>query len=166
MDDLTVQHPITDPYRSDTRAHHAEARWVAEQIERFVRAGQPVHLRGLHYLIASSDDVIKLNGDRYINSDNDWEYLQTISNPARWLGYVPFDRLRDERSSEIASFVPEEGGSYTGLSCGLPIELPTIRIDSGIYRVARDEAALSSHSRLREELSGDRPRANRATRRR
>ena len=126
LDDLTVQHPITDPYRADTPAHHAEGKWFAEQVERFVRAGDVVHLRGLHYLIASSDDVTKLNGDRYINSNADWAYLQTISNPARWLGYVPFDRLRDEHSPEIASYVPEEDESYAGLYRGSPVELPDI----------------------------------------
>ena len=100
MTELTVLATQNDPYRQDTPAGHEVARWFAEQLERFVPDGT-VHLRGLHYLISSASDVLKVNGLPYQNTDTDWTWLQSIANriaaaappPARKHDLVTSDRL-------------------------------------------------------------------------
>src|SRR5258708_464299 len=56
--DLTVLSPQVDPYRRDTPTNHANARWFADQIARFIPTGD-IHLRGLHY---------KCNGNVFLPS--------------------------------------------------------------------------------------------------
>jgi hypothetical protein len=108
MTDLTVLAIQNDPYRQDTPAGHEVARWFAEQIERFVPNGT-VHLRGLHYLISSSNGVLKVNGKPYENNDADWTWLQSdAAKAARWLGYVPWDRIVDQRNERPKIYVPDE----------------------------------------------------------
>jgi hypothetical protein len=108
MTDLTVLAIQNDPYRQDTPAGHEVAKWFAEQIERFVPYGT-VHLRGLHYLISSSSDVLKVNGKPYENNDADWTWLQSdAAKAARWLGYVSWDRIVDQRNERPKIYVPDQ----------------------------------------------------------
>jgi hypothetical protein len=102
--DLTVLSAQNDPYRQDTPAGHRCAQWFAEQVERFVPAGATIHLRGLHYLISSSATVLKRNGLPYENNDGDWVWLEQVAKTARWLLYVPFERISDARNSEPMLF--------------------------------------------------------------
>jgi hypothetical protein len=107
MTELTVLAVQRDPYRQDTPRGHEVGKWFAEQIARFVPAGT-VHLRGLHYKISSSADVIKVNGLPYKNNDEDWTWLsEDASKAARWLGYVPWDRIIDQRNEQPQIYVPE-----------------------------------------------------------
>jgi hypothetical protein len=97
--DLTVLSKDNDPYLLDTAKNHAAGQWFADQIERFVASGKQVHLRGLHYAILSSGDVRKPDGKLYVNNNSCWTWLQrTAAKAARWLDYVPFDRIKDERN--------------------------------------------------------------------
>ena len=117
MTELTVLAIQNDPYRQDTPAGHEVARWFAEQIQRFVQFGS-VHLRGLHYLISSSDDVLKVNGKPYENNDLDWTWLQEhASKAARWLGYVAWDRIIDQRNERPKIYVPDNE-TRTGWKAG------------------------------------------------
>ncbi len=131
MKDLTVLSPQNDPYRMDTAPGHRDGKWAAEQIARFVVGyGHQVHLRGLHYLIASAGDVLKPDGTLYINDDQNWDWLSTsAAKAARWLGYVPFDRIRDERNAEAQLFIPEYHDPDPGLFRGTKVELPEIAED-------------------------------------
>jgi hypothetical protein len=113
MTELTVLATQNDPYRQDTPAGHEVARWFAEQLERFVPDGT-VHLRGLHYLISSASDVLKVNGLPYQNTDTDWTWLQSdAAKAARWLGYVPWSRIVDQRNERPKIYVAEEGTTIT-----------------------------------------------------
>lgn len=105
--DLTVAAVQNDPYRYDTPARHRDGQWFAEQIARFVPSG-PIHLRGLHYRLVASGDVHKPDGKPYINADPEWEWLQKIAQAARWLGYVPFSRIVDQRNGLPQIFVPTQ----------------------------------------------------------
>ena len=97
--DLTVLDKKVDPYRQDTPAGHRDGAWLAEQMARLWIV-KPIHLRGLHYALVSSTSLTKPNGERYLNNADDWEWLQVeASKAARWLGYVPFDRIIDERNA-------------------------------------------------------------------
>jgi len=100
MHAVTVLHSSRDPFRLDTGANHRDGLWFAERIARLVPHGT-VHLRGLHYRIVASANVRKPNGQLYRNTEADWVWLsENASKAARWLGYVPFRRIVDERNEE------------------------------------------------------------------
>jgi hypothetical protein len=87
-----------DPYRLDSPAWHRRAAWFTEQLDRFVPFGT-VQLRGLHYKLSAAGDVLLPDGRPYPN-DATWEWLNDkAAKAARWLGYVPFDPIIDERSA-------------------------------------------------------------------
>ena len=97
--DLTVLAVQNDPYRVDTPAGHRDGQWFAEQLARLNRT-TAIHLRGLHYAIVAAGNVLKPNGQPYINTDENWLWLQDkAADAARWLGYVPFDRIIDARNA-------------------------------------------------------------------
>lgn len=97
---LTVLAVQNDPFRCDAPAGHRDGAWLADQIATLKLAG-PRHLRGLHYAILGRR---KPNGQPYTNTDADWTWLQGhVAKSARWLGYVPFDSIVDERNDEPAT---------------------------------------------------------------
>ena len=99
LSDLTVLDKKVDPYRQDTPAGHRDGAWLAQQMD-VLGITKPIHLRGLHYALVSSTSLTKPNGTRYLNTADDWLWLQAeASKAARWLRYVPFDRIVDERNS-------------------------------------------------------------------
>jgi len=126
--DLTVLSAQVDPYRLDTPAGHRDGRWVAEHLRRALkRSTAKIHWRGLHYAIVSLGDVRKPNGEPYANNDDDWTWLvNNAGKSARWLGYVPFERIVDNRNAEPiihrqASVTP---GAF--VSIGLDVEIPDV----------------------------------------
>jgi hypothetical protein len=124
---LTVLKPNLDPFRLDTPANHRNGQWFAEQIKRLVPHGV-VHLRGLHYRIVAAADVEKPNGGTYTNTEEDWNWLiEFAAKPARWLGYVSFDRIIDERNDEPEVWEPEEATvlRWTNLDAMHGIALPS-----------------------------------------
>ena len=96
---LTVMSNQTDPYRVDTPANHRDAAWFAQAwTETGARRG--IHLRGLHYaLVSVALEIIKPDGTPYRNTIEDWTFLQSVSGRARWLGYVAFEDIVDERNA-------------------------------------------------------------------
>jgi hypothetical protein len=127
LQDLTVLARQNDPFLQDTPAGHRDGQWFAEQVARFVL--EPIHLRGLHYRIVAAADVLKPNGKPYTNTDEDWIWLQNKPAKAgRWLGYVSFDRVVDERNAEpeVTVFDRVYGSPYTNVSGGFcAIEVPS-----------------------------------------
>ncbi|MGD0109757.1 MAG: hypothetical protein ABSC06_37890 [Rhodopila sp.] len=108
LDDLTVLTTQLDPYRLDCSRGHELGKWFADQVDRFYPPGKNVHLRGLHYRIVASADVRRPDGKPYPNTEANWIWLQSrASKAARWLGYVPFNRIRDERNEPPEIFVAE-----------------------------------------------------------
>ena len=88
------------PDRLDTPAGHRDGAWVAEQLDREILANRTIHWRGLHYVVVSLGNVRKPNGEIYRNIDDDWQWLQeTAGKAARWLGYVDFERIKDNRNA-------------------------------------------------------------------
>lgn len=90
-----------DPFGFDTPANHSRAKWLAGQIET-LRPGQNIHLRGLHYLLQSAQVTIPATSGRYrarpyTNKSADW--LADTLKYARWLGYVPWEQITDERNA-------------------------------------------------------------------
>jgi hypothetical protein len=90
MEDFTVLEE--DPYRFDTDTHHREAAWFAALI-----GSREIHCRGAHYIAIGTT---KPDGDTYINNEKNWEWLQQTATAARWLRYVDFDQITDERNPD------------------------------------------------------------------
>lgn len=103
-DALTVLSSLRDPYRLDRPACHLEGQWVGAQVARFFTVIQRIHLRGLHYAIVAAGNVRKPDGNVYRNTNSDWMWLAHALKFARWLGYVPFDRITDQRNAAPKSF--------------------------------------------------------------
>jgi hypothetical protein len=94
-DDLTVGGAKSDPFRMDTPANHRLGKWLADHIP----IDRKIHLRGLHYLLVSKC-LARPDGKLYLNDLACWQWLGTALNAARWLGYVGFDQIDDERNAE------------------------------------------------------------------
>ena len=122
MKDLTVLAPQRDPFRLDTPANHRLGEWLAATIDATGLGDRRIHTRGLHYAILSQP---KPDGSPYTNTDDDWLWLsETVMKAARWLGYVPFDQITDQRNAEpvIREFSRPHPGAY--LSTDLDIDIP------------------------------------------
>jgi hypothetical protein len=154
--DLTVLSPQNDPYRLDTTVKHELGKWLADQIARLVEPQGRVHLRGLFYRIVAAGDVRKPDGEVFTNTHDNWIWLTTrAAKAARWLGYVPFNRIRDERNEAPRLFLP---GSppYAGdgtFACGARVDIPALGAllphSGSSRRVARSLTGLSSSERNR-----------------
>jgi hypothetical protein len=106
-EELTVLSADRDPYRLDTTKGHQAGQWLAEMVERFLAPEAQIHPRGLHYTLSSAGDVHTPDGKPYINNNKCWEWLEVKAlKPARWLGYVPFERIVDERNASPEDFLP------------------------------------------------------------
>jgi hypothetical protein len=99
--DLRVMSVKRDPYTLDTEDNHRIGQWFGENIDRFVAVVVTIHLRGLHYILATKKIVRPDDGKVYENNHQCWNWLQDdASKAARWLGYVPFDRIHDARNED------------------------------------------------------------------
>ena len=103
---LTVLSEGRDPYRLDTPAMHRAGAWVAEQMQS-LRVRTLIHLRGLFYVLVAAGDVAKPGGCPFVNNDENWTWLQDLAaKAARWLGYVPWEAIRDERNAAPVIYDP------------------------------------------------------------
>jgi hypothetical protein len=127
LTDLTVLSAQVDPYRIDTPAGHRDGQWLAEQLATLYGPNQRTHWRGLHYAIVADGKVKKPSGEIYQNTDDDWEWL--ITNPAkaaRWLGYIPFERINDQRNAEPTIHHKARVKPEARLSIGLDVDIPDV----------------------------------------
>ena len=120
--DLTVLAPKNDPFRLDTPARHRDGRWLAETAAELGLGDRKIHLRGLHYMVLGRP---KPDGTPYLNDDDTWEWLQAdAAKAARFLGYIPFDQIVDQRNAEPLIRVRDsdqvEAFLTTELNVGIP----------------------------------------------
>lgn len=108
LDSLTVLSAQNDPYRIGEESR-ADAEWFTEYLHQLVPGDQRVHLRGFHYRLVATTAIVKPNGELYRNDEANWLWLlMRASKAARWLGYVPFDRIRDARNDEPIFRLPQQ----------------------------------------------------------
>ena len=122
LKDLTVLAPQNDPFRVDTPARHRDGKWLAMTARDLGLGDRKIHLRGLHYMVIGRP---KPNGTPYRNIDADWLWLQgDAAKAARFLGYIPFDQIVDQRNAEpeVREFSQPEPWAY--LTVGIDVELP------------------------------------------
>ena len=122
---LTVLSTAVDPYRLDTDAGHRDGGWIAEQLNRLLAPGKKIHWRGLHYLLVSTTSLTKPNGEAYRNIEEDWTWLiDTAGKAARWLGYIPFERITDNRNAEPVIFHKARVVPKSVISVGVEVAIP------------------------------------------
>jgi hypothetical protein len=122
MKDLTVLSAQNDPFRVDTPARHRDGEWLAITARDLGLGNRKIHLRGLHYMVIGR---AKPDGSEYRNADTDWQWLQEhAAKAARWLGYIPFDQITDQRNAEpeIREFSQPDPWAY--LTVGIDVDLP------------------------------------------
>ena len=122
---LTVLSTAVDPYRLDTDAGHRDGSWIAEQLNRLLAPGRKIHWRGLHYLLVSTTGLTKPNGETYKNDDDDWTWLaDTAGKAARWLSYIPFERITDHRNAEPVVHHKARVAPRSMISVGVEVVIP------------------------------------------
>jgi hypothetical protein len=127
LNKLTVLSTQVDPYRLDTPAGHRDGAWLAEQLDRAVGAKRRIHWRGLHHAIVAAGNIRKPNGEVYHNDDADWTWLaNSAGKAARWLGYVDFERIVDNRNSDPVIHRKARVAPETWVSIGLDITIPDV----------------------------------------
>lgn len=125
LKDLTVLAVQNDPFRMDTPAGHRDGAWLAVQAEELGLADRTIHLRGFHYLLISRP-ILKPDGQLYRNTDGDWTWLQEkAADAARWLGYIPFDRIVDKRNAEPTVRVFSRPQPMPYIRTGIDVTIPT-----------------------------------------
>ncbi len=146
-DSLTVLSKNNDPYRVDTPSGHRDGAWLAEQIERALGPYRRIHLRGLHYLLVSQGNVRKPNGEIYVNSDADDAWLALVLKAGRWLQYIPFERISDNRNAEPIIWRSNEpiGQIYKSLEASAFVSWGEIATASVYFR--EPEPSLSNFKR-------------------
>lgn len=124
MKALTVLAPQNDPFRVDTPARHRDGKWLAMTARDLGLGDRVIHLRGLHYMVLGRP---KPNGAPYTNTDEDWLWLSgDAGKAARWLGYLPFDQVRDQRNAApvVQIWTPPDPMPY--ISVGVDVDIPDI----------------------------------------
>lgn len=119
----TVLARQNDPFRLDTPANHRDGAWLANTADELGLGNRTVHLRGLHYMLIG---MPKPNGEPYTNTQSDWLWLSgTAGKAARWLGYLPWDQVVDQRNAPptIVEHEPCEPEPY--LHVGLHVSIPS-----------------------------------------
>jgi hypothetical protein len=123
LGELTVLSNKRDPYRVDTPARRRDGQWLAVHADQHVGDRQ-LHLRGFHYVLVTAR-AVKPNEIPYMNIDDDWEWLQEdAAKAARWLGYLPFERIVDARNSEPVVILHEHEQPISYVTVGAEVEIP------------------------------------------
>jgi hypothetical protein len=123
---LMVLSANNDTYIKATNSGHREAQWFVDHLNLAAPSRAVIHLRGLHYLLVARGDVVFPSGMPYVNTPDSYMALSSLSKSARWLGYVPFERIIDNRNDEPVTVLPEQPKSdgYHGFDCPLHVPMP------------------------------------------
>jgi hypothetical protein len=107
----TILSPQADPFRLDTVANHRDGEWLRDTMQR-LNIGV-IHVRGLHYALLTQP---KPTGEPYTTAD--WEWLIGVTTVARWLGYLSYDRIIDQKNDApvIRIWKPADPDPYIGVN--------------------------------------------------
>jgi hypothetical protein len=124
MKALTVLAAQNDPFRVDTPAGHRDGAWLAMTARELGLGDRRIHLRGLHYMVLGRP---KPDGAAYANTDPDWLWLSAgAGKAARWLGYLPFDQIVDQRNAAPTVRLWRPSEPYPFVSVGVDVEIPDV----------------------------------------
>jgi hypothetical protein len=118
----TVLASQNDPFRIDTPARHRDGEWLATAAADLGLGDRRIHLRGLHYMVLGRPTP---GGTPYINDDDHWEWLQgDCAKAARFLDYILFDQIVDQRNAEPVIRIRETGEPEAYLQTELDARIP------------------------------------------
>jgi hypothetical protein len=121
-EDYYVLSKESDPYALDTPGNNEKGAWLRDQ-KRTLLGTRQIHNRGLHYMLMSAEvPVIKPDGTKY--GSRDWEWLLDVLNVARWLGYLPFDEITDEKNDDGIWRIRREPQPSTGVAYNTEFAVP------------------------------------------
>ncbi len=110
---LRVLSQHCEPLACDGETGHANAAWLSAEMAAGGLAAHRIHNRGLFYVLVSKGSVVRPNGRLFLNDDDNWVWLcEKAIKAARWLGYVPFDQITDERNATPVIRLAEEHIPY------------------------------------------------------
>ena len=126
LSDLTALSAQVDPYRLDTPAGHRDGKWLAQHMNKALGTTRRIHWRGLHYvLVSGKSPAVKPDGEIYRNTEKDWLWLSEVAGKAaRWLGYIPFERIADNRNAEPIIHRKARVTPEAFVSIGLDVTIP------------------------------------------
>jgi hypothetical protein len=126
LGDLTALSAQVDPYRLDTPAGHRDGEWLAKKLDKAIGKSRRIHWRGLHYVLVSGKrPAVKPDGEVYRNTEEDWLWMSSVAGKAaRWLGYIPFERISDNRNAEPIIHRKARVATGAFVSIGLDITVP------------------------------------------
>ncbi|HEV2897267.1 MAG TPA: hypothetical protein VGX71_05380 [Pseudaminobacter sp.] len=107
--ELLVMSDGVDPYSLDTAANHRLGQWFRDSLEDAGVLGRVLHVRGCFYALVAHGGIVKPDGTPFTNTMKNWFYLQRIASFARWLGYVGWDKIKDERNTPPIERTVEAG---------------------------------------------------------
>ncbi|MFB9952199.1 hypothetical protein ACFFP0_25430 [Rhizobium puerariae] len=118
LQELTVLSAQNDPYRLDTKTNHRNGQWLAQHMEAagLLKPWKRTHNRGVFYALVAAGDVLKPDGIPFVNDDECWSFLEQASKAARWLGYVPWERIFDARNSDPVIRTSEPLSPYSAIA--------------------------------------------------
>ncbi len=117
MTQWTVMSDVSDPFRMDKPGNHRNGEWLADTMAR-LSITQPIHDRGLHYAILGQPaPTAPKGGGVYMNTGENWEWLQDVIKAARWLNYVSWEQIKDQRNDapDILMWSPPEPEPYVSV---------------------------------------------------
>jgi hypothetical protein len=120
--------PQNDPFRLDTPTYHEYGSWLRAMMARggLLSRPKPIHIRGIHYTIMSFGDAKLPWGAEYKSDDDCWVFLMSkAAKAARWLKYVPFDSISDERNEAPVIRVRDFGWQRLAVVAADPNALPS-----------------------------------------
>jgi hypothetical protein len=132
MKDLTVLAPQNDPFRIDRAAAHRDGEWLTITAHDLGLGNRKIHLRGLHYALIGRT---KPDGTPYTNTEANWLWLSgDAAKAARWLGYIPFDQIIDQRNAMPTVEIFNRPWTRSYISVGLQVDIPdTDDIEPKVY---------------------------------
>ena len=126
---LVFSSAAADPYHLDQPSSHRDAKWLKEMMQRcgLFDTAAPIHFRGIHYAIVSlpaSQRLMTKTGKEfnkpYRNTHEHYFWLMTeAGKAARWLGYVPWEKISDERNEAPSIQWHEEPEPDYGIRCDM-----------------------------------------------
>jgi hypothetical protein len=156
LEQLTVLDRANDPFRVDTPARHRDGGWLATTARDLGLGDRRIHLRGLHYMVIGRP---KPDGTPYANNDKDWNWLsEDAGKAARWLGYLSFDQIIDQRNSvpTVRAWQPSDHESE--ITAGIYVQIPDvadIRPSVGVWDRTTEESEFHGTQRYKLVMVGE-----------
>src|SRR5258705_3505248 len=112
---LRTLHALTagnDPCMVGQDFRRERAHWFKELYDRLkISAG--IHIRRVFYLLVSQPDLVRLNGERFENTDECANHLGDAIRDARYLGLIEVDAFIDRKNPEPTINLGDRGVDST-----------------------------------------------------